>query len=107
MLRRAVAGGRYVRDTLIIVFLLGLGIYVTGYLLRSAASGEPLRLLGDLLATLGMALWTAVVIYAFIEVLPEARRRSAAQTLQEYEGEIRDEGIKPAAGPENPGEDVP
>ena len=52
---------------------------------------EPLRLLANLLTTLGTTVWTGVVLVVFVEVLPEARRREAARRLKAYEAELRDQ----------------
>lgn len=91
-MHRLVTRQRFVRDALVIAFVVGLAAHIGRYLLLSAATGEPLRLLADLLATLGTALWTGVVLYAFVTVLPAARQRSAAAWLETYEAEIRQQG---------------
>jgi hypothetical protein len=51
---------------------------------------EPLRLVGDLLYTLGWALWTGVVVVVFLQVLPGAKRRQYRQALDAYEAALRD-----------------
>jgi hypothetical protein len=45
---------------------------------------------GDLLYTLGWALWTGVVVVVFLQVLPEAKRRQYKQALDAYEAALRD-----------------
>ena len=91
-LHRGITRQRFVRDAMVIALVIGLAAHIGGYLLMSAASGEPLRLLADLLASLGTALWTGVVLYAFVNVLPAARQRAAAQWLETYEAQIRQQG---------------
>lgn len=103
VLRRWVAGQRFIREALVLVFVLGLAAYVGGYLLRDAATGEPVGLLADLLSTLGTTLWTGVVLVSFVQILPDARRRSAARRLEAYEAALRDlgrleDGARPGGG---------
>jgi hypothetical protein len=52
---------------------------------------EPLEFVGDLLYTLGWALWTGVVVVLFLQVLPEAKRRGYKQLLDAYEATLSDE----------------
>ena len=51
--RRTAVGQRPVCWILGIGFVLGMAAYVGGYALRSSVTTEPLRLVGDLLYTLG------------------------------------------------------
>jgi hypothetical protein len=69
-----------------------MAAYVGGYALRSSVTTEPLRFVGegDLLYTLGWALWTGVVVVVFLQVLPEAKRRQYKQALHAYEAALRD-----------------
>jgi hypothetical protein len=91
---------KFLRDALVLVFVLGLAVHVAGYLLISAGTGEPVSLLADLLSTLGTTLWTGVVLVVFLEVLPEARRRGFSHRLEAYEAALRDQGrLTPDAGP--------
>jgi hypothetical protein len=46
---------------------------------------------GDLLYTLGWALWTGVVVVLFLQVLLETKRRQYEQALDAYEAGLRDE----------------
>jgi hypothetical protein len=87
-----VTGQYFLREALISAFVLGLAAHIGGYLLRAAATGEPLRLLADLVATLGTTIWTGVILLFFVEVLPEARRGGAARRLAAYESALRDQG---------------
>jgi hypothetical protein len=48
-------------------------------------------LIADLVANLGIALWTGGVLVVFVQVLPEARRRSAARYLAKYEAALREQ----------------
>ena len=63
-LRRTVAEHRIRSQVLWIGLVLGLLAQAAGYLLRppAAATAAPLGLLADLLYTLGLALWTGVVV---------------------------------------------
>ena len=74
-LRRSVYGQRLLYQSLAVGFVVGLAAHVGGYLLRSSVTTEPLRFVGDLLYTLGWALWTGVVVVVFLQVHPEAKRR--------------------------------
>jgi hypothetical protein len=93
--RRSAYGQRSLYWTLGISFLVGLAAYAGGYALRSSVTTEPLGFVGDLLCTLGYALWTGVVVVLFLQVLPEAKRRGYKQLLDAYEAdrdEARSEG---------------
>ena len=65
--------------------VVGLAVYVGGYVLRSSVMTEPLMLVADLLYALGYALWTGVVVVVFVQVFPEAKRRQFKQALDAYE----------------------
>jgi hypothetical protein len=67
-----------------------MAAYVGGYALRSSVTTEPLSFVGDLLYTLGWALWTGVVVVVFLQVLPEAKRRQYKQPLDAYEAALRE-----------------
>jgi hypothetical protein len=102
--RRTALGQRPVYWILGIGFVLGMAAYVGGYALRSSVTTEPLRFVGDLLYTLGWALWTGVVVVVFLQVLPEAKRRQYKQALDAYEAALRDkaraEGDEPSGNDE-------
>jgi hypothetical protein len=66
-------------------FSVGLGAHVAGYVLRTSNLPEPLGLLADLLYTLGLALWTGVVVVLTVQVIPEVKRRQIRQFLEAYE----------------------
>ena len=89
-MRRTAVGQRPVYWILGIGFVVGLAAYVGGYVLRSSVTTEPLGFVGDLLYTLGWALWTGVVVVLFLQVLPEAKRRQYKQALDAYEAALRD-----------------
>lgn len=101
--RRTAVGQRPVYWILGIGFVLGMSAYVGGYALRSSVTTEPLRFVGDLLYTLGWALWTGVVVVVFLQVLPEAKRRQYKQALDAYEAALRDKAR--AEGDEASGND--
>jgi zinc transporter ZupT len=84
-LRRHVSGQRFLYWSLALAVVIGLGAHVAGYLLKSNATTEPLGLLADLLYALGYALWTGVVVVAFTQLIPEAKRRQVKQAIDHYE----------------------
>jgi hypothetical protein len=88
--RQTAVGERPVYWILGIGFVVGLAAYVGGYALRSSVTTELLGFVGDLLYTLGWALWTGVVVVIFLQVLPEAKRRQYKQALDAYEAALRD-----------------
>src|SRR5262245_30166850 len=89
-LRRSVSEQRTRYWTLWIGFVVGLAAHVGGYLLRLSATTELLGLLGDLLYTLGWALWTGVVVVVFVQIFPKAKRRQIMQALDAYEAALGD-----------------
>jgi len=89
-LRRSVYEQRTRYWTLWIGFVVGLAAHVGGYLLRSSATTVPFGLLGDLLYTLGWALWTGVVVVVFVQIFPEAKQRQLMRALDAYEAALRD-----------------
>jgi hypothetical protein len=91
--RQTAVGQRPVYWILGIGFVLGMAAYVGGYALRSSVTTEPLRFVGDLLYTLGWALWTGVVVVVFLQVLPDAKRRQYRQALDAYEAALRDKAL--------------
>ena len=89
--RRSVSGPRILYKSLGINFAVGLAAHVGGFLLRSATTREPLLLMADLLYTLGWALWTGVVVTAFVEIYPQTRKRGFEQLLDAYEAAVGDQ----------------
>jgi hypothetical protein len=89
-LRRSAFGQRILYQSLLIGFVVGLAIHVGGYLLRSSAATETVELLGDLLYSLGFALWTGVVVVLFVQVIPEGKRRQIKRWLDDYEATQRE-----------------
>lgn len=85
--RRSAYGQRSLYWTLGIGFVVGLAAYAGGYALKSSVTTEPLGFVGDLLYTLGWALWTGVVVVLYLQVLPEAKRRGYKQLLDAYEAD--------------------
>jgi hypothetical protein len=88
--QRSAYGRRSLYWALGVGFIFGLAAYVGGYALRSSVTTEPLGFVGDLLYTLGWALWTGVVVVLFLQVLPEVKRRGYKQLLDAYEAALRD-----------------
>jgi hypothetical protein len=89
-LRRSAFGQRILYQSLVIGFVVGLAAHVGGYLLRSSAATEPGELMGDLLYSLGFALWTGVVVVLFVQVIPEGKRRQIKRWLDDYEATQRE-----------------
>jgi hypothetical protein len=89
--RQSVFGPRILYWTLSVGFLVGLGADVGGYLIKSTTTTEPLALVGDLLYTLGWALWTGVVVAVFLEIIPDAKRGQYKRALDAYEATLREE----------------
>jgi hypothetical protein len=86
--RRSASGQRPMYWILGTVLLLGLAVHVGGFLLKTSATTEPLMVVGDLIYTLGWALWTGVVIVVFVQIWPEAKRRQFKQALDAYEAAL-------------------
>ena len=80
---------KLLRSFLALGFALGLGAHVAGYVLRSAVSAEPFLLLADLLYALGLALWTGMVVVAFVQVYPRSKRRELKRMIDAYEAKRR------------------
>jgi hypothetical protein len=90
-LRRSVSEQRSLRWSLGIGFVVGLVAHVSGFLLKSSATTEPLSLVADLLYTLGWALWTGVVVVVFFQVVPEAKTRQIKRAADAFEAALRDQ----------------
>ena len=98
LVRRSASGQRILYWSLGIGFVVGLAAHVAGFLLRTAATTEPLMLVGDLLYTLGWALWTGAVVVAFTQLYPETKRRQFKQALDAYEA-ARGDQAQAGSGP--------
>jgi hypothetical protein len=95
--RRTAAGQRPLYWILGISLAVGLAAHVGGFLLKSSATTESLRLVADLLYAFGYALWSGVVVVFFLQIIPEAKRRQFKQALEAYEAALRE---KAGAGTE-------
>ncbi len=84
-LRQSVSGQHFRNWTLVLGFVFGLAAQIGGYALQSSLPRGLSGLLGDLLHALGWSLWTGVVVFVFIEVIPEVKRRQIRETLDAYE----------------------
>ena len=84
-LRQEAYGPRILYSILVAAFVGGLAAYVAGYLLKTAATTQPLGLLADLLYTFGFALWTGAVVVVLVDIIPEAKRRQIRSSLDAYE----------------------
>jgi hypothetical protein len=102
-LRQSVSERRFLRRTLLIGFLVGLAAHVSGFLLKSSVTTEPLLLVGDLLYTLGWALWTGVVVVVFFQIVPEAKTRQIKRSVDALEAALRDQAR--AGSDQAPGDD--
>jgi zinc transporter ZupT len=85
VLREDAYGQRILFWILGAAFIVGMVVYVIGYLVKSTMPAEPFGLLADLLYTFGFALWTAAVVVVLVEVIPEAKRRQIRRALEAYE----------------------
>src|SRR5262245_23067458 len=72
--RASAYGRRSLYWALGVGFVVGFAAYAGGYALRSSVTSEPLAFVGDLLYTLGWALWTGAVVVMFLQVIPEVKR---------------------------------
>ena len=90
-LRQSVSERRTLRWSLVIGFLVGLAAHVSGFLLKSWETTEPLSLVADLLYTLGWALWTGVVVVVFFQLVPEAKTRQIKRAADAFEAALRDQ----------------
>ena len=88
--RRTAVGQRPIYWILGMGVAVGLAAYVVGYLIKSSATTEALGLVGDLIYTLGWALWTGVVVVVFLQIIPEAKRRQFKRVLDAYEAALRE-----------------
>ena len=91
-LRRSAFGDRLLYQSIGFCLVVGMVVYIGGYVLRSSTSTEPLTFLGDLLYTLGYALWTGAVVVALLEVVPRVKQRQFREMLQAYEREKAEAG---------------
>ena len=90
-LRRSAYGQRSLYLALGISFAVGLVAYTAGYAIKTSVTTEPLGYVGDLLYTLGWALWTGVVVALYLQVIPAVKQRGYKRLLAEYEAARRDD----------------
>jgi len=105
-MKRLVSGQRILYGTLAIALVLGLALQIVGYAIRSSGPQEPLGLIADLLYALGWALWTGVVVFALVEIVPQAKRRQIKQAIDAYEALVnqsRAEQVQVSGGDERRG----
>lgn len=84
-LRPWLSEGRLLRSFMVIGFTLGLVAHAAGYVLGAIVSAEPFRFLADLLYGLGLSLWTGIVVVAFVQVYPQAKRRELRRLIDAHE----------------------
>jgi hypothetical protein len=101
--RQQASGQRPLYWILGIGFVVGLAVHVGGFLLKTAATTEPLLLVADLLYALGWALWTSVIVVFFVQIWPEAKRRQLKRWLDAYEAALREKAR--AGGDQASGDD--
>jgi hypothetical protein len=97
-LRRSVSERRIRRQMMGSSLVIGLAVHVAGFLLTASATGAPLAVLADLLYTLGLALWTGVVVVAVVEIIPAAKERQISRALDAYEAALRSRARANEAG---------
>jgi len=88
-IRRSLKDQSIVKTYLAIALVLGLIAQIIGFLLKQSVGADLLGLAVDLLYSLGLALWTGVVITYFVQVLPEQKRRQIVLGLEAYEASKR------------------
>jgi hypothetical protein len=89
MLRPWLTGNRILYEYLVIAFVFGLIAHVVGYWLRTSITGEPIRLVADLVYAMGGALWTGVVVVGFVQVFPDQKRAQIKRALAAVEARKR------------------
>ncbi len=94
-LRQSVSGQHFLYWSLSIAFVTGLAAQIGGYALQSSLPNGIPGLLGDLLHAVGWSLWTGAVVFVFVEIIPEAKRRQIRQALAAYDA-VRRERAKAA-----------
>jgi len=75
-----------------VAIVVGLAVHVGGFLLRSSATTEPVVLAGDVLYSLGFALWTGVVVAIFVQIWPDTKKRQFKRALDAYEAAVGRQG---------------
>lgn len=95
LVRRSASGQRVLYWILATGSVIGLAAHIGGFLLKSSAA-EPLLLAGDLLYSLGMALWTGIVVALCVQVWPAIKKRQFRQVLDAYEAAGRRDLSGPA-----------
>jgi hypothetical protein len=88
LVRRTASGQRPMYWVLGTVLVVGLAAHIGGFLLKTSVTTEPILLVGDLIYTLGWALWTGAVVVVFVQIWPEAKRRQFRQALDAYEAAV-------------------
>ena len=88
LVRRTASGERTLYWILGTGFVLGLAAHVGGFLLKTWVPTEPLLVVGDLIYTLGWALWTGAVVVVFVQIWPEVKRRQYKRALDAYEAAV-------------------
>jgi hypothetical protein len=88
LVRRTASGERALYWILGTGFVVGLAAHVGGFLLKTWVTTEPLLVVGDLIYTLGWALWTGAVVVVFVQIWPEVKRRQYKQALDAYEAAV-------------------
>jgi hypothetical protein len=90
-LQRSAYGQRSLYLALGISLAVGLVAYTGGYAIKTSVTTEPLAFVGDLLYTLGWALWTGVVVAVYLQIIPAVKQRGYKRLLAEYEAARRDD----------------
>jgi len=87
-LRRDVSERRFRNQILVTGLAIGLIVHVIGFLLKASATDAPVALVADLLYAFGFALWTGVVVLAFVEIIPRAKERQISRWLDAYDAAV-------------------
>jgi hypothetical protein len=93
-------GDQIITWTLVVTFLIGLAVYLVGFALGRGAlglpDGWPSELVADLLTSLGVVLWTSVILVLFLEILPNWQQRRAQAWARGALAALRERGDEAA-----------
>jgi hypothetical protein len=89
-------GDRIIAWTMVVTFLLGLGVNLVGFAIGTGSlglpAGWPAELIADLLVNVGVVLWTSVILVLFLEILPTWQQRQARAWSRAALAALRERG---------------
>ncbi|HUK22225.1 MAG TPA: hypothetical protein VLV45_11815 [Gemmatimonadales bacterium] len=83
--QKYLSGQRLLYQSLGLGVVVGLAAHIGGYVLMASAPRGLLGLVADLLKSLGLSLWTGVVVVLFVQVIPDAKRRQISRFLDGFD----------------------